>query len=128
MASAKLANSTVNQSHSVICKLNLESVSPRNKRAVVTTLPISTTNITGFAIIFFGFSFNSESQMARLTIFHSQTAFDSFDIVKAQESIQHSAFGTQQIHDFRCFHQRRNAITDHTASTRPKGHAPWRNP
>lgn len=28
----------------------------------------------------------------------------------------------------RCNHQRRSAITDHTASTRPKGQAPCRNP
>ena len=75
MASAKLANSTVNQSHSVISKLNLKSAPPLNSNAVVITLPISTTNITGLPIILRGFSFTNESQTACLTIFHSQTAF-----------------------------------------------------
>src|SRR6266699_4457110 len=76
IASAKLANSTVNQSHRVICKLNLKSEPPLKSRAVVITLPISTTNMTGFPIIFSGLSFRNESQIARFTIFHSQTAFD----------------------------------------------------
>src|SRR6266705_70653 len=80
IASAKLANSTVNQSHKVICKLNLKSEPPLKSRAVVITLPISTTNMTGFPIIFSGLSFRNESQIARLTIFHSQTAFDFFAI------------------------------------------------
>src|SRR6267154_4646410 len=76
IASAKLANSTVNHSHSVICKLNLKSEPPLKSRTVVIKLPISTTNMTGFPIIFRGLSFRNESQIARLTIFHSQTAFD----------------------------------------------------
>ncbi len=61
MASAKLANSTVNHSHSVICRLNLKSAPPRNSITVVMTLPISTTNMTGLPIILRGFSLSSAS-------------------------------------------------------------------
>ena len=39
------------------------------------TLPISTTNMTGLPIILRGFSFSTESRIARRTIFHSQIAF-----------------------------------------------------
>ncbi len=75
MASAKFANTTVNHSHSVICRLNLNAGPPLNKSMVVITLPISTTNITGLPIIFRGLSLRNASQSARRTIFHSQTAF-----------------------------------------------------
>ena len=76
IASAKLANKTVNHSQSVICRLNLKAAPPLKRRTVVITLPISTTNMTGFPIMFRGFSLRSESQIARRTIFHSQIAFD----------------------------------------------------
>src|SRR3984957_3420901 len=45
---------------------------------VVATLPTSTTNITGFFIMFRGSSFTTESQSARRTIFMSQMDFDFF--------------------------------------------------
>ncbi len=53
IASAKLANSTVNQSQSETARMKPAGASPCpsracTKRAVVSTLPISTTNITGF--------------------------------------------------------------------------------
>src|ERR1017187_7246123 len=75
MASAKLANNTVNQSHSVICRLNLNAAPPLNSSTVVITLPISTTNMTGFPIILRGFSLSRASHTALRMIFHSQTAF-----------------------------------------------------
>ncbi len=68
MASAKLANSTVNHSQSVICRLK-----PKPARwctvlsmssAVVSTLPTSTTNITGFLTIQRGSSLRTESSSA----------------------------------------------------------------
>jgi hypothetical protein len=72
MASAKLANSTVNHSHSVICRLNLNAP-PRldegtNRRMVVRTLPTSTTNMTGFFIMLCGASLTSASVAARRMI------------------------------------------------------------
>src|SRR5580658_8138860 len=45
---------------------------------VVATLPTSTTNITGFFIMFRGSSFTKESRSARRTIFMSQIDFDFF--------------------------------------------------
>src|SRR5215472_8844091 len=75
MASAKFANMTVNHNHSVICRLNLKAPPLLKSNAVVMTLPISTTNMTGLPIICRGFSLRNASQMARRTIFHSQTAF-----------------------------------------------------
>src|SRR5579864_4684389 len=74
MASAKFANTTVNHSHSVICRLNLNAAPPLKSRAVVITLPISTTNMTGLPIILRGLSLRKASQIARRMIFHSQTA------------------------------------------------------
>src|SRR5437868_6750792 len=49
------------------------------------TLPTSTTNITGLPIILRGLSFRNESQSARRTIIHSQTAFDL--AISASESL-----------------------------------------
>ncbi len=73
MASAKFANNTVNHSHSVICRLNPKPPWARStkSRTVVTTLPTSTTNITGLRIMVTGCSFTSESHAARRTIFMS---------------------------------------------------------
>src|SRR5579863_3467462 len=72
MASAKFANSTVNQSHSVIWKVKPTTPAPaaksRTVRMVVITAPTSTTNMTGFFIMVRGFSLTNESPMARLTI------------------------------------------------------------
>ena len=65
-ASAKLANSTVNHSQIVTSVAN-PSVS-RIASSVVTTLPISTTNITGLRAIWRGSSFTNESPTARRTI------------------------------------------------------------
>src|SRR6202521_2178954 len=71
MASAKFANSTVNQSQSVICKLNAKLCFSRNNSAVVTTLPTSTTNITGFFIMVRGSSLTTASTSARRIILAS---------------------------------------------------------
>src|SRR5258708_7245475 len=71
MASAKFANSTVNQSQSVICRLNAKLCFSRNNNAVVTTLPTSTTNMTGFFIIVRGSSLTMASTSARRMIFAS---------------------------------------------------------
>src|SRR6266853_367410 len=71
MASAKFANSTVNQSQSVICRLNAKLCFSRNNRAVVTTLPTSTTNITGFFIMVRGSSLTTASTSARRMILAS---------------------------------------------------------
>src|SRR6202158_586095 len=100
IASAKFANSTVNHSHNVICRLNLNALPPRNNNTVVMTLPTSTTNMTGLPIILRGFSFRNASQTARLTIFHSQTAFFFVAILKTSER-------------FACTHQ-------HVLQNRPK--------
>jgi hypothetical protein len=55
MASAKLANSTVNQSQSEIWKVKPATAGPlarsRTVRIVVMTAPTSTTNMTGFFIM-----------------------------------------------------------------------------
>src|SRR5258708_6548802 len=71
MASAKFANSTVNQSQSVICRLNAKLCFSRNNSAVVTTLPTSTTNMTGFFIMVRGSSLTTASTSARRMIFAS---------------------------------------------------------
>ena len=93
IASAKLANSTVNHSHSVICKLNLNAAPPRSSNAVVMTLPTSTTNMTGLPIILRGLSLRNASRTARLTIFHSQTAFFFVAILNLRMSCLHSSAG-----------------------------------
>ena len=58
MASAKLANSTVNQSQSAICSVKptwpLPPTMSRTSTTVVATLPSSTTNITGFRTMWRG--------------------------------------------------------------------------
>ncbi|MPM92484.1 hypothetical protein SDC9_139619 [bioreactor metagenome] len=69
-ASEKLANKTVNHSHRVMIPMNQGLASPLpNKdctyRAVVSRLPISTTNMTGFLIMWRGSSLISESNAAR---------------------------------------------------------------
>ena len=71
MASAKLANSTVNHNQSVIWKVKpmgwCIARSLKTSR-VVMAAPTSTTNMTGFFIMSRGFSLKNESPMARLTI------------------------------------------------------------
>ena len=70
IASAKLANSTVSQSQNVICS-SKPSPGPagrrrrRSSRSVVSTLPTSTTNITGFFAIVRGWSLRNASHDAR---------------------------------------------------------------
>ena len=71
MASAKFANSTVNQSQSVICRLKPKLCFPRNNSTVVTTAPTSTTNMTGFFIMVRGSSLTTASPSARRMIFAS---------------------------------------------------------
>jgi hypothetical protein len=52
MASAKLANRTVNHSHNVICRLKRNAwCGCSSSNTVVITLPISTTNMTGLPIM-----------------------------------------------------------------------------
>ncbi len=73
IASAKLPNSTVNQSHSVTCTVNIKlrgspCATSRMTSSVVNMLPISTTNITGFFATCRGLSFLNASLTARLTI------------------------------------------------------------
>src|SRR3984957_5278329 len=114
MASAKFANSTVNHSHKVICRLNLKSVPPLNSSTVVITLPISTTNMTGLPIIFCGFSFTSASRIARRTIFHSQTALlfvaiESEHLPSAHEQVLQNRAKTQ------CREKRQRAHNDDDA-------------
>ncbi len=72
IASAKLANSTVNQSQSAICSVKPiwpcpPAMSPA-RMTVVKTLPISTTNITGFRTMWRGSSLTTASRSARRTI------------------------------------------------------------
>src|SRR5579862_1150083 len=72
-ASAKLANNTVNQSQAVTSPTNtlFAAVADGNfwkNSTVVSTLPISTTNITGLRAITRGLSFTNESPTARRTI------------------------------------------------------------
>ena len=77
IASAKLAKSTVSQSQNVICSSKPRSPPPVDdvagcRRSVVSTLPISTTNITGLRAIVRGCSLRNESPIARRTICGSQ--------------------------------------------------------
>src|SRR5579871_2653887 len=70
-ASAKLANSTVNHNHSETEKVNQKGAAPlgcvirsRMHRAVVSTLPTATTNMTGFRASSRGSSFRKLSRTA----------------------------------------------------------------
>ena len=78
IASAKLANSTVNHSHRDTMPANtfplaVEEPKSRKKRIVVTTEPTSTTNITGLRIIVTGFSLTKLSLMACFVIAGSRS-------------------------------------------------------
>src|SRR5674476_607265 len=77
MASAKLANRTVNQSQSEIWMENPIPPAPVNmsriRSAVVSVAPTSTTNMTGFFINVTGFSFPGEARIARFTISRSNS-------------------------------------------------------
>ena len=73
IASAKLANRTVNHSHAETARMNPAGASPLPisawmKRQVVRTLTTSVTNITGFLTWWRGSSFLNESRIARRTI------------------------------------------------------------
>jgi len=76
IASAKFANSTVSQSQHVIWNSKRSPGRPamasRPSRTVVSTLPTSTTNITGFFAIVRGCSFRMDSVTALRTIVESQ--------------------------------------------------------
>src|SRR6266850_4652003 len=136
MASAKFANSTVNHNHRVIWRLNLKSAPPLNSRAVVITLPISTTNMTGFPIIFLGFSLSSASHRARRTIFHSQIALVFFAIVdslerlaRAQEQVLKDRPQTQCREKCQRTHNQNRANQQHSKKRRShrKSSQGWRN-
>ena len=78
IASAKLAKSTVSQSHTAIVATNQRPlVSPRTrlrtKIPVVMTLPSSTMNITGFRTCERGSSFGNESRIAARTSSREKT-------------------------------------------------------
>src|SRR6476469_9701355 len=72
IASAKLANRTVDQSHNASWKRKPRSEPPattsRISATVVNTLPTSTTNMTGFRTMWAGASFTNDSRIARLTM------------------------------------------------------------
>ena len=80
MASAKLANSTVNHSQSAIWIPNFRPAAPvnmsRTRNTVVSSAPTSTTNITGFFASVTGFSFTNDAWIARLTISGSNSGRD----------------------------------------------------
>src|ERR1700678_219806 len=77
-ASAKLANSTVNQSHRMIWKVKPRLSPPvtrsRRKITVVSAATTSTTNITGFLTISRGSSLTKAEPIAGTTIFGSSIA------------------------------------------------------
>src|SRR5262245_5545933 len=78
IASAKLANRTVNQSQSETAKMNHAGASPApssawTNRAVVRMLPISTTNMTGLRSWTRGSSLRNESMIAPRTMAGSKS-------------------------------------------------------
>src|SRR6266567_8073851 len=77
-ASAKFANSTVNQSQRMIWKVKPRFAPPvtrsRRKITVVSAATISTTNITGFLIISRGSSLTKDARIAGTTILGSSIA------------------------------------------------------
>ena len=86
IASAKLANSTVNHSHKVIARMKPAGASPFPVRAwmnssVVNMLPTHTTNITGFFICCCGLSFLNESTTACLTMSRSNRGNETVLVV-----------------------------------------------
>src|SRR5713101_6417556 len=80
MASAKLANRTVNQSQRLICTENPMPPAPvkvsRMRNTVVSAAPTSTTNITGFFSKVNGFNFAKDALAARPTISGSNNGRD----------------------------------------------------
>src|SRR5580704_3149976 len=90
MASAKFANSTVNQSQSVICRLNAKLCFSRNNSSVVTTLPTSTTNMTGFFIMVRGSNLTTASTNARRMIFASHKLLLFFSAISCLRRISES--------------------------------------
>ncbi len=82
IASAKFANSTVNQSQTETARMKPAGASPApvtsawKTSSVVNALPTSTTNITGFRIMWRGSSLRSESTIARCTIGASKSGRD----------------------------------------------------
>src|SRR5471030_2758243 len=93
IASAKLANNTVNQSHNVICRLKpnplLCASASRTSVTVVSTLRISTTNITGLRAILRGSSLMSASISACRTIFPSHSDFAFYLLILVSPSVVH---------------------------------------
>ena len=77
MASAKLANSTVNQSQIASCAMKPRKSGVAVKMpTVVSAAPTMVTNMTGFLIIRRGFSFLNESPIAGPTMFQSKREGD----------------------------------------------------
>ena len=75
-ASAKFANSTVNQSQMAICVTNSVWPGERKASTVLMAAPIIVTNMTGFFAISRGFSFLKASPMAGTRIFGSKMETD----------------------------------------------------
>ena len=80
-ASAKFANTTVNQSQAATSQAN--AVGSAIASAVTSTLPTSTTNRTGFRTIFLGSSFVTLSRPARSRMARSNSDRGSFRMVIA---------------------------------------------
>src|SRR5215469_4033335 len=94
MASAKLANSTVNQSQTVICRVKPIPDAPekmsRIRKIVVSAAPTSTTNITGFFVKVTGFSLPKEATTARLTISGSKSGRERASFLGSSEVVSSS--------------------------------------
>ena len=73
IASAKLANSTVNHSHSAICAMKPRSAVAVKISTVVTAAPTMVTNMTGFLTIRRGSSFLNASTTAGPAMFRSKS-------------------------------------------------------
>src|SRR5262245_11187138 len=111
MASAKLANRTVNQSQRDTAKMNQAGASPRArsawmKSAVVRTLPTSTTNMTGLRTCMRGSSLRNESTSAPRTVVGSNSE-RALACVDMREGVLASG-GQHQLLDDRSQRERRD--------------------
>src|ERR1700734_833319 len=92
MASAKLANSTVNHSQRMIWNSNRMCPPPVNRSririTVVSIVTISSTNITGFLISVRGSSLTKAEPMAGITIFGSNSADTGMLLRRDEVSIE----------------------------------------
>src|SRR4051794_22010506 len=93
IASAKLANRTVNQSQRAIWNSNPRPVAPavrsRTRKMVTRRAPTSTTKITGFLTSACGLSLRNESRIARLNISLSNRGRERLNL----DGISEAGFG-----------------------------------